>query len=219
MVVAMAVPHTVLAQGPWDPSTVSTVWRDDRYEAPERHELAADAAIKKLEERGSPSHDGASARLAGYAIEDGRLEVTLQPMRWALRLVPRDSSQALSALTVVRDADGRWLAGRRARWLATWAGRWSLGAGGAVEVGEDPVETLSRELEEEWAMQPERLDVQALLLTQNNSVVLLGQAWLAAGGEITMDDEHDDYAWWPADVSDWPREGHIALRRTAALIK
>jgi 8-oxo-dGTP pyrophosphatase MutT (NUDIX family) len=152
-------------------------------------------------------------------MKNGTLELTLQPLRWALRLVPRDSSQALSALTVVRDADGRWLAGRRAKWLATWAGRWSLGAGGAVEVGEDPVETLARELEEEWSVEPERLNVQALLLTQNNSVALLGEAWLAPGAKIEMDDEHDEFAWWPVNVADWPREGHIALRRTAALIK
>ena len=71
-------------------------------------------------------------------------------MRWALRL-RRGRAGALSVLCVVRDADGRWLAGRRAAWVATWAGRWALGAGGAVEVGEDPVLTLARELEEEWA--------------------------------------------------------------------
>ena len=64
---------------------------------------------------------------------------------------------------MARDADGRWLAGRRAPWVATWAGRWALGAGGAVEVGEDPVEALTRELEEEWSVAPERLAVEALV--------------------------------------------------------
>ena len=62
----------------------------------------------------------------------------LQPMRWSLRLVREDASASLAALCVVRDSDGRWLAGRRAPWVASWAGRWALGAGGAVEVGEDP---------------------------------------------------------------------------------
>lgn len=214
----MAVPHTVLAQGPWDPATVTTTWRDDQYEAPERHNLAADAAIEKLKERGSPSHDGVAARLAGYRIEDGALHLTLQPLRWSLRLVPRDSSQALSAHALVRDSDGRWLAGRRAQWLATWAGRWSLGAAGAVELNEDPVVAMTRELQEEWSVAPERLDVRALLLTQNNSAMLVGQAWLAKDAQITIDDEHDEFAWWPADISEWPREAHAALRRTAALI-
>jgi 8-oxo-dGTP diphosphatase len=214
----MPAAHTVLARGPWEPSTVSSVWREDQYQPSERHELAADAAIEKLKQRGSPSHDGLAARLAGYTTNDEGLELELQPLRWSLRLVPRDSSQALSALTVVRDSEGRWLAGRRAQWLATWAGRWSLGAGGAVEVGENPVETLARELEEEWSVAPERLEVHALLLTQNNGAMLIGQAWLPAGAKVSPDDEHDEFAWWPADVADWPREGHVALRRTAALI-
>ena len=75
-------------------------------------------------------------------------------MRWALRLTPEDALGALSVLCAVRSADGRWLAGRRAAWVATWAGRWALGAGGAVEVGEDPVAALARELEEEWSVCP-----------------------------------------------------------------
>ena len=58
----------------------------------------------------------------------------------------------MSALCVTRDADGRWLAGRRAAWLSSWAGRWALGAGGAVDLGENPVDTLTRELDEEWSV-------------------------------------------------------------------
>ena len=66
-------------------------------------------------------------------------------------------SGALSVLCVVRDADGRWLAGRRAEWVATWAGVWALGAGGVVDAGEDPALALARELAEEWSVEPERL--------------------------------------------------------------
>ncbi|HWI22400.1 MAG TPA: NUDIX domain-containing protein [Baekduia sp.] len=214
----MPAAHTILARGPWEPAAVETVWREDEFQAPARNLLAADAAIEKLRERGSPSHDGVAARLAGYSLEDGHLTLELQPLRWALRLVPRDSSQALSSLTVVRDHQGRWLAGKRADWLATWPGRWSLGAGGAVEVGENPVQTLIRELEEEWSVAPERVRVEALLLSQQNSAMLVGQAWLPEHAEVTPDHEHDEYAWWPADVAQWPRAGHIALRRTAELV-
>ena len=124
---------------------------------------AADEAIAALEDRGSPAHDGLAARLAGYEAGDGRLELELQPMRWSLRLVREDASASLAALCVTRAADGRWLAGRRAAWVASWAGRWALGAGGSVEVGEDPVETLTRELDEEWSVAPERLSVEALV--------------------------------------------------------
>ena len=48
-------------------------------------------------------------------------------------------------------------------WVASWAGRWALGAGGSVEVDENPTDTLARELEEEWSVSPERLQVEALI--------------------------------------------------------
>ena len=100
-------------------------------------------------------------------------------MRWALRLVD-GASGALSVLCVVRDPEGRWLAGRRAGWVATWAGEWALGAGGAVDAGEDPAGALGRELEEEWGVVPERLDVEALIATPNDMAMLVGQAWIGA---------------------------------------
>ena len=101
-------------------------------------------------------------------------------MRWSLRLSD-DAAASLSVLCVARDADGRWLAGRRAPWVATWAGRWALGAGGAVEVGEDPVEALTRELEEEWSVVPERLAVEALV-SLRTGLVMLDRPGVAARG-------------------------------------
>ena len=111
-----------------------------------------------MRERGSPSHDGLAARLAGYEVQNGKLKLELQPARWALRLIPENAAGSLAATCVVRDADGRWLAGRRAAWLASWAGRWALGAGGAVEVDENPTDTMSRELQEEWSVQAQRTE-------------------------------------------------------------
>ena len=101
----------------------------------------------------------------------------------------------------MRDCEGRWLAGRRAAWLASWPGRWALGAGGAVDVGENPVDTLVRELREEWAVAPERVQAEALVLLPHELVMFIGQAWLPEGAQVAMDHEHDDYAWWPADVA------------------
>ena len=112
----------------------------------------------------------------------------------------------MTAMCVVRDADGRWLAGRRAEWLATWAGRWALGAGGAVEVGENPAETLTRELEEEWQLVPERVSVEALAVMPSGLAALIGLATVAPGAEAVPDAEHDELAWWPADVDAWPGE-------------
>jgi ADP-ribose pyrophosphatase YjhB (NUDIX family) len=209
----------ILARGPWQTDQVATRWRDDRYEPGAELAAEADAAIAALHDRGSPSHDGWAARLAGYEAGDDRLTIELQPLRWALRLAGEDALGSLSVLCAVRAADGRWLAGRRADWVATWAGRWALGAGGAVEVGEDPVAALARELEEEWSVVPERLTVEALVCLPNRSAMLVGQAWLPDGAEVVRDAEHDTHAWWPADPAAWPAEADDALRRMAVLLE
>jgi ADP-ribose pyrophosphatase YjhB (NUDIX family) len=208
----------LLARGPWDPTDVEASWRSDPFE-PEQHVTqAADVLLDGLRERGSPSHDGFAARLVAFGAENGRLRLELQPVRWALRLLPEDAAASISALCIVRDSDGRWLAGRRAAWLASWAGRWALGAGGAVEVGENPADTLGRELEEEWSVRPERLRIEALVRSPNGMILLVGQAWLPAGASVTPDHEHDAYAWWPADPVAWPAEADDPLRRMGALL-
>jgi 8-oxo-dGTP diphosphatase len=214
----VSYPPGILARGPWKADQVASRWREEEYEPPAARIEAADEAIAALEGRGSPAHDGLAARLAGYEAGDGRLELELQPMRWSLRLVREDASASLAALCVTRAADGRWLAGRRAAWVASWAGRWALGAGGSVEVGEDPVETLTRELDEEWSVAPERLSVEALVSLPNRLAMLVGLAWLPAGAEVTPDAEHDEHAWWPADPGAWPEDADPALRRMASIL-
>jgi ADP-ribose pyrophosphatase YjhB (NUDIX family) len=208
----------VLARGPWAPERVEARWRADAFEpAPERVR-AADDAIARLRDRGSPSHDGTAARLVGFDAAGDRLLLELQPLRWALRLVDDDASDSLSALCAVRDAEGRWLAGRRAAWLSTWAGRWALGAGGAVDVGESPAQTLVRELREEWSVEPARVAVEALVRLPRGLAMVVGQAWLPAGAEVVPDHEHDAHAWWPADPARWPAEAGPDLRRLAGLL-
>jgi 8-oxo-dGTP diphosphatase len=208
----------LLARGPWRADQVAARWRDEPFRAPGDRERAADAAIAALRERGSPSHDGLAARLAGFREHDGGLELDLQPMRWALRLVAGDASSSVSALCVVRDHAGRWLAGRRAAWTSTWAGRWTLGAGGAVDVGESPAHTLVRELEEEWSVAPERLSVEALVCLPHDMLMVVGLAWLPPEAEVVPDHEHDAHAWWPAEVDAWPPEADEELRAVARLL-
>lgn len=207
----------ILARGPWTTESIHAHWREEPYAAGEQHEAAADSALAELRERGSPTHDGLATRLAAFEAVDSRLTLELQPARWALRLAT-DAADSLSALCVVRDADGRWLAGRRAAWVASWPGRWALGAGGAVEIGESPAQTLVRELEEEWSVQPERMSVEALLRSPNGLVLLVGLAHLPAGAEVERDPEHDDHAWWPADPNDWPEQADVPLRLMAAML-
>ena len=215
----MADAPALLARGPWSLDRVTVTWHDEHFEAPDEHVAEADAAIDALRDRGSPSHDGVAARLVGYEQASRGLTLELQPVRWALRLVAGGASDSVAAMCVVRDAEGRWLAGRRAAWLASWPGRWALGAGGAVEVGENPAETLVRELDEEWSVQPERACAEALIRLPQGLIMFIGQAWLPAGAEVTPDEEHDAYAWWAPDPADWPAEADEPLRRMATLLK
>ncbi len=193
-------------------------WREEPFEAPGEATDAADLALDALRRRGSPSHDGFAARMVDFSTTHDGLSLVLQPVRWALRLIPEGAARSLSIQCTVRSADGRWLAGRRAEWLASWAGRWALGAAGSVEVDENPVDTMRRELREEWSVEPARMRAEALIMLPSEAVMLVGQAWLAPGATVTPDDEHDEFAWWPADPDRWPEEAHDALRRVAALV-
>lgn len=207
----------ILARGPWTLDQVTAHWGETAYQPTAGENEAADAAIGALRERGSPAHDGFSARLVSHHEEPQRLILELEPARWALRLDRTDAAQSMAAQCVVRASDGRWLAGRRAGWLATWAGRWALGAGGAVDLGESPADTLVRELHEEWSVSPERVRGEALLRLPHRLVMFVGQAWLAEGVDetVTPDDEHDEFAWWPREIGDWPPEAGDVLPRMA----
>jgi 8-oxo-dGTP pyrophosphatase MutT (NUDIX family) len=214
----MTIEPGILARGPWELHSVSARWRDESFEPDTAETVAADVAIQALRDRNSPAHDGVAARLVGFEADNGGLVMELQPIRWALRLVPGDANMSVAALCVTRAADGRWLAGRRAAWLSSWPGRWALGAGGAVDAGENPADTLVRELREEWSVQAERISVEALVCLPHRLVMLVGLAWLPDGAQVTPDDEHDAYAWWPADVDAWPPEADAPLRQMASTL-
>jgi 8-oxo-dGTP diphosphatase len=214
----MPATPSLLARGPWAPEAVEAHWLDSEYDPPAGMAAAADEAITALRDRGSPSHDGVAARLVSHRVEGERLIMELQPARWALRLVEGDASDTMAALCVTRDSEGRWLAGRRAPWLSSWPGRWALGAGGAVDLGESPADTLGRELHEEWGVEAEHMRCDALVRLPHKLVMFVGTAWLPAGAELTRDAEHDAHAWWPADIEQWPDEADEPLRRMAALL-
>jgi len=213
----MQIAPGILARGPWQPAAVRSNWSDQQYQPPAEASQQADAAIAALAARGSPAHDGLSARLTSFEATAEELELELQPQRWSLRLSPTDASQSLAAMCVVRSSDGRWLAGRRAAWLATWPGRWSLGAGGSVEPGENPVDTLSRELHEEWSVTAEQISVEALICLPQRMVLLIGLAWLPDSAVVEPDSEHDEHTWWPADPASWPAEAD-GVRDTGLLL-
>jgi ADP-ribose pyrophosphatase YjhB (NUDIX family) len=196
---------------------VEVSWREEAFEVPAEVAQRADGAVEGLRERGSPSHDGLATRMVGFEADREHLRLELQPVRWALRLLD-DAAESLTALCVVRSEDGRWLAGRRAGWVSTWANRWALGAGGSVDLGESPAETLTRELQEEWQLEPERLSVEALLALPGGMNMLVGLATVADPCEPVPDAEHDEWTWWPADIDRWPAEADERLKLMAALL-
>lgn len=87
-----------------------------------------------------------------------------------------------------------------------------------MEVDENPTETMSRELREEWSVGADRLRIEALVRLPSQMVLLVGQAWLPEGAVVTPDHEHDEFAWWPAEVQRWPAEADEPLRRMGALL-
>ncbi|HET8976578.1 MAG TPA: NUDIX domain-containing protein [Solirubrobacteraceae bacterium] len=214
----MALASGILARGPWAPADIEVEWGEEPFSPPPDVTDEADRALAELRGRGSPSHDGLAARLRGFRCQDGKLHLDCEPVRWALRLLDGGASQSLSAMCVVRSFDGSWLAGRRAAWLATWAERWALGAAGSVEVGENPAETLTRELTEEWSVTAESLSVEALVKLPSGLVSVVGMAWLPEGATVTPDAEHDEFAWWPPNPEQWPAHADAPLRRVADLL-
>ena len=207
----------ILARGPWALGAGEGTLAPGALRALPAHAEAADAAIRACASAALPATT--AWRRAWWTTGRTRtgIAIELQPLRWALRLVAGDASDSVAALCVTRSADGRWLAGRRAEWVSSWAGRWALGAGGAVDLGENPADTLVRELREEWAVSPERVRGEALVRLPHQLVMFVGQAWLAEGAEetVTPDHEHDAFAWWPREIDEWPPEAGETLPRMA----
>ena len=77
---------------------------------------------------------------------------------------------------------------------------------------------MHRELREEWSVDAGRMTAEALVRLPHRLVMFVGMAWLPEGAEVVPDDEHDEWAWWPADVAAWPGEAHEPLRRMATLL-
>ena len=60
----------ILARGPWPIECIRAHWRNEHFEPSSAYTEAADAAIKKLQDRGSPSHDGVAARLVNFREDE-----------------------------------------------------------------------------------------------------------------------------------------------------
>ena len=67
-------------------------------------------------------------------------------------------------------------------------------------------------------MAPERLTIEALVGRPSGVVLIVGMAWLPDGALVTPDSEHDEYAWWPPQPQQWPREADAPLRLLAGTL-
>ena len=189
----------LLARGPWRPTrsrptgaTSTTRRRRRARRRPTPRSPRCATAARRATTAWPPASWPTRSTTAGSRLD-------LQPLRWALRLVEGDASLSVAALCLTRDSRGP-LAGRpaRATWLSSWAGRWALGAGGAVDVGESPVDTLDPRAREEWSVAPERVRGRGAGAPPARPGDVRRPGVAARGAEVTPDHEHDAYAWWPA---------------------
>ena len=138
---------------------MDVTWRSEPFEPSGEATDAADVALAALRRRGSPSHDGLAARLVGFEATPGPafarasagpLGVAPDPRR--RRPEPVDPVRRCAPPTAAG-----WPGGVRSGWRPG-PGRWALGAGGSVEVDENPADTMGRELLEEWSVEPGAAD-------------------------------------------------------------
>ena len=208
----------ILARGRWAPEQVDAAWLASTYEPPERATGAADSAISALRERGSPAHDGLSGRLVAFDGTPERLHLELEPARWALRLDPFDAARSVAAMCVVRAGDGRWLAGRMRAGSPPGRGAGRSARAGPWRSAKTRRTRSSASFFEEWSVTAERMTVEALVCLPQQLVMVLGVALLADGAQVVPDEEHDEFAWWPAEVADWPAEADEPLRAMATML-
>ncbi|MGH3023696.1 MAG: NUDIX hydrolase [Gaiellaceae bacterium] len=128
------------------------------------------------------------------------------------------ASPAPTASALVRDDDGSILLARRAR--DPGQGLWDL-LGGFVDEGEEPLETLRRELREEAGVE---IDISEFLGgipdtygDDGNHTLNLYWAAAVAGGELRPADDVAELAWFPADAL--PPRGEFAFANTIEVLE
>ena len=130
-----------------------------------------------------------------------------------------DASDSLTALCVVRTEDGRWLAGRRAGWVSTWAEPLGARRRRSGRPRREPRRHAHARASGGVAARAGRLSVEALLALPERD----DHAGRARDGRRTAASpcptrEHDEWAWWPADIDRWPAEADERLKLMAALL-
>jgi 8-oxo-dGTP diphosphatase len=123
------------------------------------------------------------------------------------------ANPAPAASALVLDDEGRVLLARRAQ--DPGAGLWDL-LGGFVDEGEEPIAALTRELREETglAIEPDEFLGGYPDRYGDDGIYTLNLYWTARirGGELALDDELQEVAWFAPDELPTPEE--FAFRNT-----
>jgi ADP-ribose pyrophosphatase YjhB (NUDIX family) len=121
------------------------------------------------------------------------------------------ANPAPTASAIVLDDQGRLLLARRA--AEPGAGLWDL-PGGFIEEGEEPLAALGRELGEETSLEIEPLEYLGGYPDRygDDGIYTLNLYWTAriAGGELELDDEIAEVAWFAPD--ELPDDSEFAFR-------
>ena len=119
---------------------------------------------------------------------------------------------------LVLDEAGRVLLGRRA--YDPFAGRWDV-LGGFMEEGEQPLETLRRELREETGLEVEPLEFVAAVADRYGEAGghTLNLCWTARvlGGKLAAADDVAELRWFEPDAL--PPRDELAFENSAELLR
>jgi 8-oxo-dGTP diphosphatase len=104
---------------------------------------------------------------------------------------------SVSQKAVIVNADGKFLVLLRGKTAPSSPLKWDL-PGGDLEVGEDPTDSMMREIQEETALPVEGLvpfDVEGSLNETGHYWVTIAYKARAVSNAVTISWEHDEYQW------------------------
>lgn len=107
------------------------------------------------------------------------------------------SNIGLAQKAVVSNREGKILALRRTATAPSRPNTWDL-PGGELDFGEDPYQSITREIREETGLEIEKLtllDVHTHIIENNQFFVTIAYKCLAKTNKVTLSYEHDDYRW------------------------
>ena len=214
----VSAPTGILARGPWEPDQVDVRWQADAFEPAPGATEAADARSTRCAGAARPATTGWPRRLVDFRADGSGLTLELQPARWALRLVPEFAARACRCCAWSATPT---VAGSPAAVPAGW--RRGPGAGRSAPPDRSRSTRTRRTRCAESSPRSGRCRRSGSGSRRSWCSRARWRCWSGRRGcptapTVSPDDEHDAFAWWPADVEQWPAEADEPLRRVAELL-